>query len=387
MKRQKKYPESLLPACEGRQQAFGLPNDMRELYEELHPLLCQQVRGYLGPSCSRDTAERVVRDIWAKAAETRLGRRQDDDAGKSARHAVSGAAREVLGPLQQPTAPSAQAWFDNLIHSPSATQRFEIVVHRILEIVNSILGHPGAVDAEQTFHDLGLLPEDLRTLREQCTQMTGLPISPSSATPSSTPLSLARHLLDRLMPAQDDTPEQVDQFEAFYHGFHPRLRRYASHILGPGYGNDVDDVMQTVWIAVLGNWGRIRQMAYVDAYLFKVTRHESLRIRQATLRRYSHVPPTDDAGLMRLAERRWWFQPDEFDHVLQEEWLRRCIADQIAPHLSRQQLAILLLAASGYDTDVIADVLGVTPATIRVQRSRLRRKLQTVLPRALGTNG
>lgn len=200
-------------------------------------------------------------------------------------------------------------------------------------------------------------------------------------------MSVAHQLLERLIPAEDDFPRRTDQFDAFYRGFHPRLRRYANHLLGSGYNNDVDDVMQAVWIAVLGDWYRVRQMEYVEAYLFKVTRNESLRIRQATMRRYRYAPPTEDIRLVTSAEDSRRLQPDEADQVLEEEWLRRCIAEQIAPYLSRQQLAILRLAAAGHDNALIAETLGVAPTTIRVQRHRLRRKLQAALPRTFWNDG
>ncbi|WP_328688109.1 sigma-70 family RNA polymerase sigma factor [Streptomyces phaeochromogenes] len=364
---------------------------MLEFYEELQPRLRLQVRRHLGSSCESDV-EHVLQDVWEKAAEAWTSSPHDHRAGQCVRHTAASAILEALSQLQRQSAPGAsphtQTRVDALRRLPSA-QRLEVAVCWVLEATGQILGHRqvGTMDAEGSFHDLGLDTTDLRQLREQLTHITGLPLEPSSTSASSTPMSVAHHLLERLTPAEDDLPKQTDQFEAFYRGFHPRLRRYASRILGPGYNSDVDDVMQTVWIAVLGNWCRIRQMEYVEAYLFKVTRNESLRIRQATRRRYSYASPTEDIRLVMFAEHRMWLQPDEFDQVLQEEWLRRSIAEQIAPHLSRQQLAILLLAAAGHDNDVIADALGVAPATIRVQRYRLRRKLQTALPRAFWSNG
>ncbi|MEU0475677.1 sigma-70 family RNA polymerase sigma factor [Streptomyces olivaceus] len=394
MEHRSEHPERLLSAYEGRQQAFGLPGEMLEYYEELQPRLRQQVRWHLGPSCESDDVEHVLQDVWRKAAETWTSGSHDFRVGRCVRHTVAYAVLDALSQLpRQPDPPAAgasaraQTRIDVLRRLPSA-QRLEVAVCWVVEATRQILGHRQAetMDPEGSFHDLGLLTTDLHRLREQLTHLTGLPLEPSSTSASCTPMSLAHHLLERLTPAEDGLPRRTDQFEAFYRGFHPRLRRYASHILGSGYSNDVDDVMQTVWIAVLGNWCRIRQMEHVEAYLFKVTRNESLKIRQATIRRYSYASPTEDIRLVMFAEHRMWLQPDEFEQVLQEEWLSRCIAEQIAPHLSRQQLAVLLLAAAGHDNDRIADALGVAPATIRVQRYRLRRKLQTSLPRAFWSN-
>jgi RNA polymerase sigma factor (sigma-70 family) len=392
MEHRSEHPERLLPADDGGQQAFGLPREMLEFYEELQPRLRQQVRRHLGSSCESDDVEHVLQGVWETAVEAWTSSPRDHRAGQCVRHTLACAVSEALSQLQSRpapgTSPPTQTRADTLRRLPSA-QRLDVAVCWVLEATGHILGHHRveAMDAEQSFHDLGLVTTDLRQLREQLTHITGLPLEPSSTSPSSTPMSVAHHLLERLIPAEDDLPKQTDQFEAFYRGFHPRLRRYASHILGSGYSNEVDDVMQTVWIAVLGNWRRIRQMEYVEAYLFKVTRNESLRIRQATIRRYNCSSPTEDIRLMMFAEHRMRLQPDEFDQVLQKEWLRRCIAEQIAPHLSRQQLAILLLAAAGHDNELIADALGVAPATIRVQRHRLRRKLQAALPRAFWSNG
>ncbi|MEU9575413.1 sigma-70 family RNA polymerase sigma factor [Streptomyces massasporeus] len=392
MEHRSEHPERLLPADDGRQQAFGLPREMLDFYEELQPRLRQQVRRHLGPFCESDDVEHVLQGVWEKAVEAWTSSPRDHRAGQCVRRTLARAVSEALSQLQsQPapgTLPPTQTRVETLRRLPSA-QRLEVALCWVLEATGQILGHHQAktMDAEWSFHDLGLGTTDLRQLREQLMHITGLPLEPSSTSASATPMSVAHHVLERLASAEDDFPRQADQFEAFYRGFHPRLRRYASHILGSGYSNDVDDVMQTVWIAVLGNWCRIRQMEYVEAYLFKVTRNESLRIRQATIRRYSCSSPTEDVRLMMFAEDKMRLEPDEFDQVLQEEWLRRCIAEQIAPHLSRQQLAILLLAAAGHDNELIADALGVAPATIRVQRYRLRRKLRTTLPRAFWSNG
>ncbi|ALV30772.1 sigma-70 family RNA polymerase sigma factor [Streptomyces sp. CdTB01] len=392
MEHRSEHPERPLPAEDGRQRAFGLPKEMLELYEELQPRLRRQVRRNLGPSCNNDDIEHVLQGIWEQAAEAWPSSLRDHRAEQCVRHTLACALREVLGQLQSRpapgTSPPGQARLEILRRLPPAW-RLEAAVCWVVEATGQILGHRRVetMDAEQSFHDLGLRPADLSQLREQLTHITGLPLEASSTSPAATPMSVARHLLECLTPAEDDLPKHTDQFETFYKGFHPRLRRYASHILGSGYSNEVDDVMQTVWIVVLGDWRRIRQMEYVEAYLFKVTRNESLRIRQATMRRYHCSSPTEDIRLMMFAEHRMRSQPDEFDLVLQKEWLRRCIAEQIAPHLSQQQLAILLLAAAGHDNELIADALGVAPATIRVQRHRLRRKLQTALPRALWRNG
>ncbi|MGQ4483059.1 sigma-70 family RNA polymerase sigma factor [Streptomyces sp. SAS_276] len=395
MEHRSEYPERLLPADDGRQQAFGLPREMLELYEELQPRLRRQVRWHLGPSCESDDIEHVLQDVWQKAADTWSSSSHDYRAEQCVPHTVAYAVIEALSLLRRQSTPAtpgasprAQARTDVLRRLPSA-QRLEVAVCWVLEATRQILGHRQAetMDAERPFRDLGLLAADLGRLREQLTHITGLPLEPSLTSASCTPMSLAHHLLERLTPAGDVPPGRTDQFEAFYRGFHPRLHRYASHLLGSDCTNDVDDVMQTVWIAVLGNWCSIRQMEHVEAYLFKVTRNESLRIRQATMRRYSYASPTEDIRLVMFAEHRMRLQPDEFDRVLEEEWLSRCIAEQIAPHLSRQQLAVLLLVAAGHDNDLIADALGVAPATIRVQRYRLRRKLQTVLPRAFWSNG
>ncbi|GHA68870.1 hypothetical protein GCM10010372_80420 [Streptomyces tauricus] len=392
MEHRSEHPERLLPADEGGQQAFGLPREMREFYEELQPRLRQQVRWYLGPYCKSEDVEHALQIVWDKAADAWTSSSHDHRSGQSARHTVAYAISQALSQLRSRPAPGlssdAQTRADTLRRLPFA-QRLEVAVHWVLEATDQILGHHrvDTRDAERPFYDLGLGTPDLCRLREQLTLLTGLPLEPSAASASSTPMSVAHQLLERLIPAADDRPGQTDQFEVFYRGFHPRLRRYAGHLLGSGYNNDVDDVMQAVWIAVLGNWYRVRQMEYVEAYLFKVTRNESLRIRQATVRRYRYASPTEDIRLVMSAEHRRRLQPDEADQVLQEEWLRRCIAEQIAPHLSRQQLAILLLAAAGHDNDLIAEALGVAPATIRVQRHRLRRKLQTALPRAFWSNG
>ncbi|MFD8110081.1 sigma-70 family RNA polymerase sigma factor [Streptomyces microflavus] len=392
MDHRSEHPERLLPADVGRQQAFGLPREMRELYEELQPRLRQQVRRHLRPSCRSEDVDHALRIVWGKAADAWTSSSHDNRSGQCVRHTVVHAISQALGQLRSRPAPGlssdAQARVDALRCLPSA-QCLDVAVRWVLEATGQILGHYRADtrDTERPFRDLGLNTPDRCRLREQLTLLTGLPLEPSLTSASSTPMSVAHQLLEHLIPAEDDFPRRTDQFDAFYRGFHPRLRRYANHLLGSGYNNDVDDVMQAVWIAVLGDWYRVRQMEYVGAYLFKVTRNESLRIRQATMRRYRYAPPTEDIRLVTSAEDSRRLQPDEADQVLEEEWLRRCIAEQIAPYLSRQQLAILRLAAAGHDNALIAETLGVAPTTIRVQRHRLRRKLQAALPRTFWNDG
>ncbi|MGW4759407.1 sigma-70 family RNA polymerase sigma factor [Streptomyces chartreusis] len=382
MKRQKRLPESLLPACEGGWQVSGLSGELEELHGRLQPELRRRVGRMMGPSCGAEEIEQVLRVIWIKVAEVWPAAHQHGQGAEDrARCLAVHAAREMLERTdsQLTRAGRPQARPDALAEIPRAPA-LGVAVGRVKEEMARLLGRYDAdsVDVEQTFYDLGFASADLVELRNRLADFTGQPVPAALVDRSSTPLALAWRISGHLAAGEADDAEQHGQFEAFYKDLHPRLRRYAGHLLGPGCRDDVDDVMQSVWIAVLGNWRRIRHMEYTEAYLFRITRNEALKLRQATARRYLCVPPTDDTRLAVLAELSGRTQTNDFDKVLDEEWVRQYVAEHVAPRLSQQQLTIVLLAAAGYGTDAIADALDVAPATVRVQRHRLRRKLGEV---------
>ncbi|WP_157167930.1 RNA polymerase sigma factor [Streptomyces typhae] len=186
--------------------------------------------------------------------------------------------------------------------------------------------------------------------------------------------------LERSLPAHR-TPRQkpppAPSFEDLYQRLQPRLRRYVIRVLGAEHGHEADDVLQTAWIAVLPHWNRVSRMDHAEAYVYKVTRNETLGALRAAGRRNRLAPLADDTQLLVLAERHGPPRTSAADRVVDAEGVKQYIQKQLAPLLSWQQLAVLALDLDGYSTDMAADALHVEPSTVRAQRHRLRRKLKT----------
>ncbi|MEU1320767.1 sigma-70 family RNA polymerase sigma factor [Streptomyces tibetensis] len=374
----------LLPT--GAQQAFGLPSELLELYENLQPELRRTIQREAAGAGGRVDTDEILRGIWAEVVHAwplilRSGIPADEYIWNIAAHAL----RDLpFSPSRSAAAAPAGAAHSGAPSRPSAEHNLPAVVRLVQELTARVVGHgeTDTVDAESTFTELGVDSLTALELRDLLAEATGLSFGAAVAFAHPTPLSLARHVAQRLphtrAPGDDTGP--VPQFEEFYRRLQPKLHKYARHLLGPVCCQDADDVLQIVWIIVLGHWTRIQHMNHAQAYVYMIVRNEALRSRRAAARRHARTPFADEAQLAALAELVRQSQTGQVERVIDEQGVKQYITEHLAPRLSRQQLTILLMDMAGYETGTVAEALCIEQSTVRVQRHRIRTKLAASKP-------
>jgi RNA polymerase sigma factor (sigma-70 family) len=139
-------------------------------------------------------------------------------------------------------------------------------------------------------------------------------------------------------------------------------------------GASTDDVVQTVWLRLAENCGRIREPDRLAAWLATTTRNEALRVsnRQARTPSVGDIPERGDASQRSLDE--VVVDSDTLGHVLR--------AFTLLPE-NDQRLLRLLCTVPPLDYATIAELLGRPIGSIGPSRERCLKKLRRLLPAGL----
>ncbi|MFG1627801.1 SigE family RNA polymerase sigma factor [Kribbella sp. NPDC049227] len=161
-----------------------------------------------------------------------------------------------------------------------------------------------------------------------------------------------------------DGVKQALSFDELVQSSERRLLRLGLMLTGGVHS--AEDLVQTVFARAHRKWARISALDHPEAYLRTMVVNEFLSWRR--LRRYGEVPVAETAD-----------QPSGED--ISARQAQRDAAWRILSGLPRQQRAVLVLR---YYEDLpdseIAEVLGVTPGTVRSNASRGLETLRNKLP-------
>jgi RNA polymerase sigma-70 factor, ECF subfamily len=156
--------------------------------------------------------------------------------------------------------------------------------------------------------------------------------------------------------------ERVGSFEDFFRSHHQRLVRVL--YLSTGDRHEAEDVAQESFVRVYERWSRVRGTENPAGYLYRV----ALNVRRSRLRRLrvaarkaftlQPLPPPDD-------------QAEADDRVS----VRRALAG--LPDGQRE--AVVLIEWLGMTDTEAAEVLGVSPGTVRTRLHRARTALRREL--------
>jgi RNA polymerase sigma-70 factor (sigma-E family) len=168
------------------------------------------------------------------------------------------------------------------------------------------------------------------------------------------------------------------EFEQFIAAHLPALVRYAAALAGDR--DLAQDVVQDALVRAHARWRRIGQMARPEHYVKRMVTTEYLSWRRRHARR--------SAALARwgteIAPRR------VADHAV-EAAERSALSQHLARLPARQRAVLVLDYFEGVDDAEIAALLGCSPGTVRVYRSRalaaLRSVLATPVPIKEGSSG
>lgn len=215
--------------------------------------------------------------------------------------------------------------------------------------------------------------EDARAGHDGTNTAALSPEDPLSAACTSSSVAVAAPVV--ALAGARDRAASVD-LDALYRRERGRVLATVRAVLGPGHDNDLEDVLQQVFIEVQRSLPRFEGRARLTTWLYRITVNVALQhIRGRRRRRWLVLAPTEDG------------QPDPIEAV-----------DQQARLEDRQMLQLVYRAADRLSDKkrvvwVLHDIRGLTPqeiaqvvdAPMNTVRSRLlaaRRELKQVLVEA-----
>lgn len=151
--------------------------------------------------------------------------------------------------------------------------------------------------------------------------------------------------------------DDVDEFRSFVTHVEQRLRLALVAAHGPELGRvAVADALSWAW----EHWDRVQTMTNPAGYLYRVGRTAARRHRLRPL------PP-----VLRTAPR----QPDE-------EFIDPAVVDAVNRLPHQQRRVVLLVHAFGWSQQDVADLLGITPSSVKQALDRGVAKLHKELEEA-----
>lgn len=139
-------------------------------------------------------------------------------------------------------------------------------------------------------------------------------------------------------------------FAAFFAAVEPRLRRALVAAYGSDAGRDATaEALAWAW----EHRERLRDLEAPVAYLYRVGKSRSRR------RRGPHV----------FAERVTWAEP----------WVEPALAGALSRLSERQRVAVVLVHAYGWTSGEVAELLGVSPSSVKTHVRRGLERLHAVL--------
>src|SRR3984957_2364900 len=162
-----------------------------------------------------------------------------------------------------------------------------------------------------------------------------------------------------------------DQFAVLWRDANPALLRYL-RVLAP---ENAEDIAAETWVQVVRGLPRfIGDEAAWRAWLSAPARRRLLD--QARLRMRHPAEPLDEISAAQLPS-----APDAAQLALDNIATESAVALLSRPPGQQAEL-IMLRVLAGLDTDVVAELLDMTPVNVRVTAHRGLRKLEALLARA-----
>lgn len=148
----------------------------------------------------------------------------------------------------------------------------------------------------------------------------------------------------------------------------PRVRRWA--LVQTGDGDAANDVTQEVLIHMVASLDSLRQPERIEAWLYRATRNSAVDLFRRS-RRHAEASPLDAEKLVSTA-------PGPEEHRAGTE-INRLLVSALRELPRRQREIFDLVELQGVTAAQAAELLGIRPATVRVNlfkaRAALRRRL------------
>jgi RNA polymerase sigma-70 factor, ECF subfamily len=176
-------------------------------------------------------------------------------------------------------------------------------------------------------------------------------------------------------------------FESLFREQYAPLLRFAAGQVGSR--PEAEDIVQEVLLRVWRDRERIATDRPVKSYLFAAVRNEVIdRARRDTRQRKWHGPLPGTVGREGMVEAADAADPSSGTDPAELSELEAAVRSAVASLPERCRTAFLLCREKGLTYAEAAEVMGISPGTVRIQMSRalaaLRSSLRPVLTMVLG---
>lgn len=166
--------------------------------------------------------------------------------------------------------------------------------------------------------------------------------------------------------AEETIPGLIDEVERLFRAHHGLVFRTAYRITGNA--TDAEDVLQTVFLRLMGRDGSARPLENCESYLRRAAINAALDVLRA--RRTAETLPMEDSQA----------DPSQPDRRELRDCLRRSLAS-LSPEAAQ---VFALRFFEGHSNPEIARMLGVSQVRVAVTVHRARRQLQKAVRSYMG---
>jgi RNA polymerase sigma-70 factor (ECF subfamily) len=166
--------------------------------------------------------------------------------------------------------------------------------------------------------------------------------------------------------AEETIPGLIDEVERLFRAHHGLVFRTAYRITGNA--TDAEDVLQTVFLRLIGRDGSARPLENCESYLRRAAINAALDVLRA--RRTAETLPMEDSQA----------DPSQPDRRELRDCLRRSLAS-LSPEAAQ---VFALRFFEGHSNPEIARMLGVSQVRVAVTVHRARRQLQKAVRSYMG---
>jgi RNA polymerase sigma-70 factor (ECF subfamily) len=159
-------------------------------------------------------------------------------------------------------------------------------------------------------------------------------------------------------------------FDDVYVEFHPKIRRFLAHLIGP---DEAEDLTQEVFLKISQALPEFRGGSTLATWVYRIASHSAIdRLRSRSSRR-SEVPLTGEDPVTQRSL--------DAEHLLFRKEMRECLDQFIDKLPPTYRSAFVLSEYEELSNPQIAAALGISLDAVKIRLHRARRLLQADLHR------
>jgi RNA polymerase sigma-70 factor, ECF subfamily len=166
-------------------------------------------------------------------------------------------------------------------------------------------------------------------------------------------------------------------FEKVYDDFRPRILRYLTRLVGAG---EAEDLTQEVFVRISRALGSFRGEAQLSTWVYRIATNAALdRLRSPSFKRLAPSELAEDGGSDRLEAEVQAVGAEAGTRPPEEQLFRleryECYRDVLEGLPDNYRTVVTLSDLGDLAVDEIAEILGLTPAAVKVRLCRGRARL------------